>query len=118
MSQPKWIFRFDTVPSLFYPGHILAAILLLVLPHAANAAPLADRYTPGIPYYFDHFDPGQKPWDPGQYLNIEEVFKNYQYFEIVFDQDGKGFTVYRYLRGSKEDSENYLVLPDQSLQKE
>jgi len=50
-------------------------------------------------------------------LNIEEVFKNYQYFEIVFDRDGKGITVYRYLRGSKEGSEEYQLLPDNSLQK-
>ncbi|MGC2048082.1 MAG: hypothetical protein WA635_05685 [Gallionella sp.] len=98
-------------------SHILAAILMLALPHAAKAESLADKFKPGTSYYFDHFDPGQKPWEPGQYLNIEEVFKNYQYFEIVFDQDGKGITVYRYLRGSKEGSEKYLVLPDQSLLK-
>jgi hypothetical protein len=103
--------------SIFYPGHVLAAFLLLALPNAASAASVADRFTPGTHYYFDHFDPGQKPWDPGQYLNIEEVFKNYQYFEIVFDQDGKGITVYRYLRGIKEGSDKYLVLPDNSLQK-
>ena len=99
-------------------SHILAAILLLlVFPNASSAAPLADKFTPGTPYYFDHFDPWQKPWEPGQYLNIEEVLKNYQYFEIVFDQDGKGITVYRYLRGNREDTEKYLVLPDRSLQK-
>jgi hypothetical protein len=95
----------------------LAAILLLVLTYAASAASVADKFTPGTPYYFDHFDPVQKPWDPGQYLNIEEVFKNYQYYEIVFDQDGKGIMVYRYLRGTKEGSDKYLVLPDNSLQK-
>jgi len=98
-------------------SHFLVVILLLVNPDAASAASLADKFTPGTPYYFDHFDPGQKPWEPGQYLNIEEVFKNYQYFEIVFDQDGNGITVYRFLRGSKEGSEKYLLLPDKSLQK-
>ena len=94
-----------------------ATFLLLVLVHAAVAETLADRYTPGTSYYFDHFDPGQKPWEPGQYLNIEEVFKNYQYYEIVFDRDGKGITVYRYLRGSKDGEEKYLLLPDNSLRK-
>jgi hypothetical protein len=117
MRLPKWIFHSDTDSSMLKSSHILAAILLLVFPNAASAASLADKFTPGTPYYFDHFDPGQKPWEPGQYLNIEELFKNYQYFEIVFDQDGKGITVYRYLRGSKEDNEKYLVLPDKSLQK-
>jgi len=99
------------------PRQIQATLLLLVVAHAAGAESLADSYTPGASYYFDHFDPGQKPWEPGQYLNIEEVFKNYQYFEIVFDRDGKGITVYRYLRGSKEGSEEYQLLPDNSLQK-
>ncbi|MFZ5524581.1 MAG: hypothetical protein ACOY9D_10955 [Pseudomonadota bacterium] len=99
------------------PRRILAALLLLALPHAASASLLTDKFTPGTPYYFDNFDPGKKPWEPGQYLNIEEVFKNYQYFKIVFDQDGKGITVYRYLRGNNEGSEKYRLLPDNSLQK-
>ena len=96
-------------------SHILAAILLLIFPNAARAASLGDKFTPGTLYYFDHFDPGHKPWVPGQQLNIEEVFKDYQYYEIVFDQDGKGITVNRFLRGSRESSEKYLVLPDKSL---
>jgi len=97
---------------------VLAAILLLVFPNAVGAESLSDKFTPGTPYYFDHFDPGQSPWEPGQNLNIEEVFKNFQYYEIVFDQDAKGITVNRYLSGGKESSEKYLVLPDKSLRKE
>lgn len=96
---------------------ILAALYLYALTFTVSAASLADKFTPGTPYYFDHFDPGYKPWDPGQQLNIEEVFKNYQYYEIVFDQDGNGITVNRFLRGSNESSEKYLVLPDKSLLK-
>jgi hypothetical protein len=99
------------------PSRMLAAFFLLAVSHAASAASLADKFTPGTPYYFNGFDPGQKPWDPGQHLNFEEVFKNYQYYEIVFDQDGNGISVNRFLRGSKENSEKYLVLPDKSLQK-
>lgn len=99
------------------PSHILATFLLFALPLSASANSLVDKFTPGTPYYFNDFDPGQQPWKPGQYLNLEEVYKNYQYYEIVFDQDGKGFTVKRFLRGSKESSEKYLVLPDRSLRK-
>jgi hypothetical protein len=98
-------------------NHLLAALLLFALPCTVSAASLADKFTPGIPYYFNSFDPGQQPWEPGQHLNIEEVFKNYQYYEIVFDQDGKEINVNRFLRGSKESSERYLVLPDKSLRK-
>ncbi|MEO8333018.1 MAG: hypothetical protein ABI479_11355 [Gallionella sp.] len=100
------------------PSHVLAALLLFSLPHAGIAASLADKFTPGTSYYFDEFDPEQNTWEPGQYLNIEEVFKHYQYYEIVFDQDGKGITVNRYLHGSRERSERYLIMPDKSLRKE
>lgn len=99
------------------PSHILAAFFLLILPLSGSAASLADKFTPGTPYYFNDFDSGQQPWEPGQFLNFEEVYKNYQYYEIVFDQDGTGITVNRHLRGSKEGSEKYLVLPDKSLRK-
>jgi hypothetical protein len=118
MRQPKWNFPSDAVFNMLNPGRIFAALSLIALPHAASAASLADKFTPGTPYYFNDFDPGRQPWEPGQHLNIEEVFKNYQYYEIVFDQDGKGITVNRFLRGSTESSEKYLVLPDRSLRKE
>ena len=103
---------------MFNPSHAFAALSLIVLPHAASAATLVDKFSPGTPYYFNDFDPGKQPWEPGQFLNFEEVFKNYQYYEIVFDQDGNRITVNRYLRGSKENSEKYLILPDKSLRKQ
>jgi len=96
---------------------VVAAFCLLTLTSAAGAASLADKLAPGMPHYFDSFDATQRPWEPGQPLNIEEVFKNYQYYEILLDRDGKAIVVNRYLRGSKAASEKYLVLPDGSLQK-
>lgn len=95
----------------------IAVFCMIVLPFSASAATLAEKFTPGTAYYFDHFDPGQQPWEPGQYLNFEEVFKNYQYYEIVLDQDGKEISVSQYIRGNKTGSEKYLVLPDRSLRK-
>ena len=99
------------------PSHMFAALFLIALPHAASAASLAEKFTPGTPYYFNDFDPGQKPWEPRQYLNLEEVYKNYQYYEIVIDQDGKGITVNQFLRGNKGSSEKFLILPDKLLRK-
>lgn len=99
------------------PSHILAASFFLVFPHVVNTALAADKFSSGTPYYFNDFDPGKQPWEPGQFLNFEEVFKNYQYYEIIFDQDGKGFTVNRYVSGSKENSEKYFIMPDNSLRK-
>lgn len=95
----------------------LALFCLFLLPLSAAAATPADRLTPGTAYYFDNFDAGQRPWTPGQHLNIEEVFKNYQYYEIVLGQDGSGITVNHYIRGSRAGSEKYRILPDGSLQK-
>lgn len=97
--------------------HTVAALCLSVLPLAACAASLADKFTPGAPNYYENFDPEQRPWEPGQNLNIEEVFKNYQYYEIVLGQDGKEITVNQYIQGTKTNSNKYLGLPDGSLQK-
>jgi len=96
---------------------IIAAFCLLALSLSANAVLPAAGLEPGASYYYDNFDPGQRPWSPGQRLNIEEVFKNYQYYEIVADSDGESITVNHYIRGSKAGSEKYRVLPDGSLQK-
>ena len=91
---------------------ICAAIFLYLLPMKSNADP---HFLPGTTYYFDAFDPGQRPWNPGHDLNYEEVFKNYEYFEIVFSPSGKEFTANRYIRNSKTDSEQYLLNPDGSI---
>ncbi len=96
---------------------IIATFCLAALSLSANAVLPAAVPEPGVSHYYDHFDPGQQPWTPGQHLNIEEVFKNYQYYEIVADRDGKGITVNHYIRGSKVNSAKYRVLPDGSLQK-
>lgn len=106
-----------SISNMLRTARVVAAFCLLTLASAAGAASLADRLAPGTPHYFDSFDATQQPWEPGQPLNIEEVFKNYQYYEILLDRDGKAIVVNRYLRGSKAASEKYLVLPDGSLQK-
>lgn len=90
----------------------ICAAIFLMLPMQANAD---TRFQPGATYYFDAFDPTQKPWNPGFDLNYEEVFKNYEYYEIVFSSSGKEFTVNRYLRNSKKDSEQYHLNPDGSI---
>lgn len=97
--------------------HVIAALLLAVAPFSASAASLMEKFTPGTAYYFDSFDSEPQPWEPGQHLNIEEVFKNYQYYEMVLDHDGKGMTVNQYIQGIKKSSEKYLILPDGSLRK-
>lgn len=93
----------------------IAALFLLITAVAAAPDVYPGKLMPGSKYYFDNFDPEQKPWNPGRDLNIEEVFKNYQYVEIVPDQDGKGITVTHFIQGSKKDTVKYLLMPDGSL---
>ncbi len=95
---------------------ITAAFIAALFWVGASAASLAEKFQPGVPYYFENFDPAMKPWDPGQDLNIEEVFKNYIYYEIIFDQSGREITVNRYLQNRKEKSDRFLVRPDRSLE--
>jgi hypothetical protein len=90
----------------------LACIALSV-----NAAAAGLSYEPDMPHYFEHFDPEQKPWQPGQSLNIEEVFKNYQYYEIRFLKQGAEIQVQRFINNQRDRSERYQVMPDGSLQK-
>ena len=74
--------QFNVAPSglsMLNAIRVVAAFCLLTLTSAAGAASLADKLAPGMPHYFDSFDATQRPWEPGQPLNIEEVFKNYQY---------------------------------------
>ncbi|MBZ0094904.1 MAG: hypothetical protein K8H75_05905 [Sulfuricella sp.] len=94
---------------------IAAAVIAILFGAGASAASLAEKFQSGVPYYFENFDPAMKPWEPGQDLNIEEVFKNYIYYEIIFDPSGREITVNRYLQNRKEKSDRFLVRPDRSL---
>lgn len=99
------------------PGtRVVAAVIAILFGLGASAASLEEKFQPGVSYYFENFDPAMKPWDPGQDLNIEEVFKNYVYYEIIFDKSGREITVNRYLQNRKEHSDKFLVRPDQSLE--
>lgn len=91
---------------------LLAAGLLLASAPTLAAMP---GFEPGVAYYFDSFDPQQKPWQPGQPLNLEEVFKNYLYYEILFDSSGNGITVKRYIQNNRERTDRFVLQPDGSL---
>jgi hypothetical protein len=95
---------------------VTAAVIAALFWVVASAASLVEKFQPGVPYYFENFDPVMKPWNPGQDLNIEEVFKNYIYYEIIFDPSGQEITVNRYLQNRKERSDRFLVRPDRSLE--
>jgi ABC-type thiamine transport system substrate-binding protein len=91
-------------------------VVALVLAALLSAAAAAETLQPGSVYYYNSFDPATKPWNPGTGLNIEEVFKNYLYYEIVVDKTGQGITVNRYIQNVRERSDKYLIRPDGSLE--
>lgn len=95
---------------------VRAAAAAIAILFWAGASAAAGKFEPGVPYYFENFDPAMKPWDPGQDLNIEEVFKNYLYYEIIFDPSGREMTVNRYIQNRKERSDRFLVRPDRSIE--
>lgn len=95
----------------------IVALCLLALSFAVGAATPMDKFMPGTPYYFENFDPAMQPWEPGQDLNIEEVFKNYQYYEIVFDENSNEINVKHYIQNRKADSVKYRIMPNWTLQK-
>ncbi|MDP2760424.1 MAG: hypothetical protein Q8O64_08505 [Sideroxyarcus sp.] len=97
---------------------LVSFLLAAQLAVAAGVEIHPERLMPGSKYYFDSFDPERKLWAPGEPLNLEEVFKNYQYVEIVPDDDGKAITVNHYIQGSKKETVRYQVMPDGSLRKE
>jgi len=52
------------------------------------------------PQYYEDFNPALVPWVAPQEKNIEEVFKRYEYYAIVYSDNGTRLTVSRYARGS------------------
>lgn len=95
---------------------LLAAAIVFCLSGIASAAPDTQSFAPDTSYYFEHFDPQQKPWRPGQDLNVEEVFKNYQYYEIHFQNGGREILVNRYIQNRKEAGVRYRIRGDGALE--
>lgn len=94
---------------------LVAAFLAALLWTGSGLA--GGGFEPGVPHYFDTFDPAAKPWNPGQELNIEDVFKNYRYYEVFFDGSGREITVHTYIQNRKTESAGYRILPDGSLER-
>ncbi len=70
----------------------------------------------GKPHYYDTFDPALSPWQAPQERNIEEVFKRYEYFAIVYSDDGKQLAVTRHRKGQQDSMSQWQRLDDGSLQ--
>jgi len=67
------------------------------------------------PRYYSAFDPDRKPWKPDPELNLEEVFKNYQYYAIEYGAGRRRLTVTHYVNGAVADVTAWRVDEDGSL---
>lgn len=81
----------------------------------ATAFALGDA---GAAHYYDEFNPALKPWAPAQERNIEEVFKRYEYYSIVYSDDGARLTVTHYIKGAVADVSHWRRQPDGALLQE
>ncbi len=88
--------------------------LLLILAVCFATSVSAQSFEPDTPYLFESFDPQQKPWNPGRDMNIEEVFKNFEYFEVIFGRDGV-LKVSTIRQGKRSEVRLYRRLPDGGL---
>ena len=95
----------------------LLLALLLIFPVVSAVAEVATPQ-PGTPYYYDEFDPGLKPWRPASERNLEEVFKNYRYYEIIYTAEPQAIQVRQYVKGTVNTTTNYAIQPDGSLREE
>lgn len=95
---------------------LIAAVFILlsaILPAKDSSA--AYKCRPDSPYYFSEFNPAS--WNPDSELNYEEVYKNYDYFEVSFSKSCDEITVKRYVTGQQSSIERYRLNADGSLGK-
>ena len=95
--------------------HVFLLLIVFLSVSSAVASPPLPAFEPGISHYFDELNRESVPWQPGPERNIEEVFKNYQYFELVFDDGGQTFTARHYERGKISGVQRYQILENGAL---
>ncbi len=84
---------------------ILAGVIsLVVLPASA-----------GSPHYYTEFNSSLNPWQAPAEKNFEEVFKNYEYYAIVYTNGGADLEVSHYIKGSVADVSHWQLQPDGTL---
>ncbi len=86
-------------------------ITLFVLLGTALCGDIAakpERIKPNQPYYADEFTRDGEIAELGEERNYEEVFKNYQYYEAIYDEQERPTLFRAYRRGEPEWTERYF----------
>jgi mono/diheme cytochrome c family protein/WD40 repeat protein len=66
-------------------------------------------------HYYTEFNSGLNPWQAPEEKNFEEVFKNYEYFAIVYSNGGADLEVSRYVKGAVAEVSRWQLQPNGSL---
>jgi len=78
-----------------------------------NAEP--EHIKPNQPYYADEFTMDGEIARLGEERNYEEVFKNYEYYEAIYDELKRPVIFRAYRRGEEAWSERYFYDPQGKL---
>jgi hypothetical protein len=70
---------------------------------------------PGVSYFTEEFDATLIPWRPAPERNVEEVFKNHKYFEIVLGRERRTISVIQHRNGYAPERRDYTLLPSGAL---
>ena len=94
---------------------LLSVFILLAAADFSEARP--ERIKPGLSYYSEEYTTAGNVSDIAEEKNYEEVFKNYEYYEAVYD-DLKRVKIFKtYKRGEVVLKEEYFYAPDGRLAK-
>ena len=93
-----------------FPGRVLLAAILFCFILTAARTGSAETL-----HYYTEFNPGLNPWQEPEEKNYEEVFKNYEFFTIVYTNAGRDLEVSRYVKGSVADVSHWQLQPDGAL---
>lgn len=92
---------------------LLPAVLILGMASVSEARP--ENIKPGLSYFAEDYETKNNISEITVEKNFEEVFKNYEYFESVYD-DNKRVKIFRaYKRGDVVLTEHYTYGPEGKL---
>ena len=94
---------------------LLAAFILLAAAGLSEGRP--ERIKPGLSYYSEDCITKGNVSDIAEEKNYEEVFKNYEYYEAVYDDKKRVKTFRAYKRGEIVLTKRYFYRPDGRLAK-
>lgn len=94
---------------------LLAIFFLLAFSNFSEARP--ERIKPGLSYFSEDYITKNNVSDISEEKNYEEVFKNYEYYEAVYDEIKRVKIFRAYKRGEVILNEKYFYTPDGKLAK-